>query len=334
VLFRKGDALQSLSETQLVAFDKTGTLTEGKPELTGFVPVDAADSDTLLATIAAVEARSEHPIAKAIIEAASKKQLDIPKADDVSATTGLGVEGVVGQKHVIIGSDKIFERKGIDLSGFSADAKEHAARGETVFFAAIDGQAVAMLCVTDPIKPNAKMLVDALKKRGIETALLTGDRAETAQAVADQLGITHVVAGMLPDDKAKSVAQLQAKGAVAFVGDGMNDGPALATADTGIAIGTGTDVAIEAADVVLMSGDLRGVETALYVSVATMRNIRQNLFWAFGYNVALVPVAAGILFAPFGLLLSPVLAAGAMAASSVFVVTNALRLRMLRSGTI
>lgn len=330
VLFRKGDALQTLAETQIAAFDKTGTLTEGKPRLTSVVAASGCDEDASLTLIAAVEARSEHPIARAIVDAAEERGLDLPQAEDIATTTGLGIRGRVNGHEVLIGSDRLFRDQGIDISAFNAQASTRAQRSETVFFAAVDGTVAAMLSVADPIKPNARALIDALTRRGIETVLLTGDREETAQAVAQQLGVSRVVAGMMPDDKAKTVAQLQAGGHVAFVGDGINDGPALATADTGIAIGTGTDVAIQSADVVLMSGDLRGIETAMDISRATMRNIRQNLFWAFGYNVALVPVAAGVLFAPFGILLSPILAAGAMAASSIFVLTNALRLRLLK----
>ena len=246
----------------------------------------------------------------------------------------MGVEGRVDGKHVVIGSDKLFADLGYDLSTFEAKARSLAQAGQTVFFAAIDGEVAALLAVSDPLKENAKPLMQSLHHMGIETAIITGDKAETAQAVADEIGASHVIAGVLPEGKVDAIDQLRAIGPVAFVGDGINDGPALAAADTGVAMGTGTDVAIESADVILMSGDIRGAETALTLSSAAMRNIGQNLFWAFGYNVALIPVAAGVLFAPLGVLLSPMLAAGAMAASSVFVLTNALRLRWVKGSQI
>ena len=334
VLFRKGDALQTLADVDIVAFDKTGTLTEGTPSLSTFEPASGRHADETLALIAAVEARAEHPIARAILQAASDRGLELQTAQNVSATTGLGISGQVAGHRVLIGSDRLFAEEGIDLSGVSKTADARASMGETIFFAAIDGRAAAMLSVADPIKENAAALIRVLDSRGIKTALITGDKLATAQSVADQIGLSRVVSDVLPEGKVDAVRQLQAKGRVAFVGDGINDGPALAAADTGIAIGTGTDVAIQSADVVLMSGDLRGIETALTISTAAMRNIRQNLFWAFGYNVALVPVAAGVLYAPLGLLLSPILAAGAMAASSIFVLTNALRLRLVKGSHI
>ena len=334
VLFRKGDALQTLAETKVVAFDKTGTLTLGKPKLTDFEPAAGWDEDEALTLIAAVEERAEHPIALAVVQAAKAKGLVLPKAQEVTATTGMGVEGYINGKHVVIGSDKLFADLGFDLSAFETRAHTLARAGQTVFFAAIEGDIAALLAVSDPMKENAKPLMQALHHMGIETAIITGDKTETAQAVAEELGAMHVIAGVLPEGKVDAIDQLRAIGPVAFVGDGINDGPALAAADTGIAIGTGTDVAIESADVILMSGDLRGVETALMLSSAAMRNIGQNLFWAFGYNVALVPVAAGVLFAPLGVLLSPMLAAGAMAASSVFVLSNALRLRWVKGSQI
>ncbi len=330
VLFRKGDALQALAETDLIAFDKTGTLTEGAPSLTEVVLDKGLSREDVLSKIAAVEARAEHPIAKAVVTQAEGEGVNVPTAEAVTATSGLGVRGEVGGTDVLIGSDRLMAREGIDLSDFADFDDVAMARGDTVFYAALDGAVAAMLCVSDPVKENAASVVSALKAKGLKVALITGDRAETAQAVADGLGIDHVVAGVMPEGKVQAIKALGSDGAkTAFVGDGINDGPALASADVGIAIGSGTDVAIQSADVVLMSGNLRGVETAHMVSVSCMRNIRQNLFWAFGYNVALVPVAAGILFAPFGVLLSPVLAAGAMALSSVFVLTNALRLRFI-----
>lgn len=331
VLFRKGDALQSLAEADVIAFDKTGTLTEGKPSLTDITLADGFSRIHVLERVAGVEARAEHPIAHAIVEAAQAEGITPAQAHEVEATSGLGVRGRVGNQRVLIGSERLMRAEEIDVSAFADREKVAAERGETVFFAAIEGQVAAMLSVTDPIKPNARAVISALKAKGLGIALITGDKEETARAVANDIGIGTVIAGVMPDGKVQMIAELKSgTRRVAFVGDGINDGPALAAADVGIAIGTGTDVAIQSADVVLMSGDLRGVETAYQISAATMRNIRQNLFWAFGYNVALVPVAAGVLYAPLGLLLSPVLAAGAMALSSIFVLSNALRLRFLK----
>ena len=308
VLFRKGDALQSLAEVDVIAFDKSDTL----------------------ARVAAVEEQAEHPVARAIVAAARSDGISLPPAQGVTAQSGLGISGHVDGINVTIGSERLMRDIGVDVAAFNAEATPAAARGETVFYAALDGQAAAMITVVDRIKPNAAKVLRALHEQGLKTVMITGDKAETAQTIADELGVTTVIAGVLPRGKVDAIAQLQSEGRkVAFVGDGINDGPALAAADIGIAIGTGTDVAIQSADVVLMSGDLQGVHTAHYISTRAMRNIRQNLFWAFGYNTALIPVAAGVLFAPLGLLLSPVLAAGAMALSSVFVLTNALRLRRI-----
>jgi Cu+-exporting ATPase len=330
VLFRKGDALQSLAEVDVIAFDKTGTLTEGEPALRLFTPSAGFDKSDTLARVAAVEEQAEHPVARAIVAAARSDGLSLPPAQGVTAQSGLGISGHVDGINVTIGSERLMRDIGVDVAAFDAEATPAAARGETVFYAALDGQAAAMITVVDRIKPNAAKVLRALHEQGLKTVMITGDKAETAQTIADELGVTTVIAGVLPRGKVDAIAQLQSEGRkVAFVGDGINDGPALAAADIGIAIGTGTDVAIQSADVVLMSGDLQGVHTAHYISTRAMRNIRQNLFWAFGYNTALIPVAAGVLFAPLGLLLSPVLAAGAMALSSVFVLTNALRLRRI-----
>ncbi len=328
VLFRKGDALQSLAEVDVIAFDKTGTLTEGQPEMQHFLAADGFDRSAVLTLVAAVEARAEHPVARAIVSAAQREGLVLPEAERVTAQNGLGISGQVAGQPVIVGSDRLMGDVGVDISVFSAAASKAASKGETVFFAAVAGNVAAMITVVDRIKPNAKEVIGGLQAQGLHTVMITGDKAETAEAIAQQIGVSDVIAGVLPRGKVEAIEKLQAGGRkVAFVGDGINDGPALAAADIGIAIGTGTDVAIQSADVVLMSGDLQGVGTAQHISACAMRNIRQNLFWAFGYNTALIPVAAGVLFAPLGLLLSPVLAAGAMALSSVFVLTNALRLR-------
>lgn len=328
VLFRKGDALQSLSEVDVIAFDKTGTLTEGVPRLHDFSVMPGLDKRETLSVIAAVETRAEHPVGRAIVAAASDEGLALPKAERVVAHSGLGVEGSVSGRAVFIGSARFMAEQGVDTQPFAQAAQAAAGTGQTVFFASIDTGLAAMITVSDPVKATAVDVLARLTAQGLQTVMITGDGQATAQTIAAEVGISQVIAGVLPDGKVEAIRALQREGRkVAFVGDGLNDGPALATADVGIAIGTGTDVAIQSADVVLMSGDLQGVETACKISAAAMRNIRQNLFWAFGYNTALIPVAAGALFAPFGLLLSPILAAAAMALSSVFVLTNALRLR-------
>jgi Cu+-exporting ATPase len=315
-----------------VALDKTGTVTEGRPEMTDMVTAEGMDRAEVLRLVAAVEARSEHPVADAIARAARAEGADLPEASEFETITGHGVRARVEGRDVLVGADRLMTREGVDTAPLAQTEADLAARGRTALFAAIDGRLAAVIAVADPVKPTSASAIAALHEAGLRVAMLTGDKRETALAIARETGIDEVVAGLLPEDKVAALKDMQARGPVAFVGDGINDAPALAQADVGIAIGTGTDVAIEAADVVLMSGDLRGVTGAVAVSRATMRNIRQNLVWAFGYNVALIPVAAGVLYPATGMLLSPVLAAGAMALSSVFVVTNALRLRRLRVG--
>lgn len=333
VLFRKGDALQSLAEIDVIAFDKTGTLTEGKPALRHMETAEGFTSSEVLQLVASLEARAEHPVAKALVARAGAENLELLPASEVTAHHGLGITGRVGTQLVSVGSGRLMQDLGADVSGFAAAETSSAAVGDTVFFAALDNRIAAMFSVTDQIKLHAQDLVATMHAKGLTVAMITGDKEETAQTIATGIGIDLVVSGVLPGGKVDALADLQTRhGRVAFIGDGINDGPALAAADVGIAIGTGTDVAIESADVVLMSGDLRGIETAHQISTATMKNIRQNLFWAFGYNTALVPVAAGVLYAPFGILLSPILAAGAMALSSVFVLFNALRLRGWKVG--
>ena len=331
VLFRKGDALQGLQGVDVVALDKTGTLTQGRPELTDLQLADGFDRADVLALVGSVEQTSEHPIAAAIVRAARAEGLDLPQPKGFSSITGHGVQAKVGDRIVLVGADRLMRREGIDLGALAAIGAGLGQAGKTPLYAAIDGRIAAVIAVADPLKPTTKPAIAALHALGLQVAMITGDNAGTAQAIAAQIGIDHVVAEVLPDGKVAAIDQLRAGGRkVGFVGDGINDAPALAHADVGIAVGTGTDVAIEAADVVLMSGDLRAVVNAFHISAATMRNIQQNLFWAFSYNTALIPVAAGALYPSFGLLLSPVLAAGAMAMSSVFVLSNALRLRLVR----
>lgn len=331
VLFRKGDALQGLQEARVVALDKTGTLTEGRPALTDLELVDGADRREVLRLVAAAEKRSEHPVAEAIARAAHDAGLELPEPDAFEAVAGFGIDAVVAGRRVQVGADRYMARLGLDTTAFAERAADLADMGRTPLYAALDGRLIALVGVADPIKASTPSAIRQLHALGLEVAMITGDNARTAHAIARELGIDAVEAEVLPDGKVDAVTRLQRDGRkVAFVGDGINDAPALAQADVGLAIGTGTDIAIEAADVVLMAGDLRGVPNAIALSKATLTNIRQNLFWAFVYNVVLIPVAAGALYPAFGVLLSPILAAAAMGLSSVFVLSNALRLRSFR----
>ena len=331
VLFRKGSALQTLTDARVVALDKTGTLTAGRPELTDLHLAAGQDETHVLKLAAAVEVLSEHPIATAIVRAARARGIVMPEATNFNAITGLGASAIVEGHSVLIGADRLMARDGLELGSLAVLGNELGVKGRSPLYVAIDGVPVAVICVADPIKPGTPEAVAALHALGLKVAMITGDNRGTAAAIAASLGIDHVVAEVLPEGKVAALNSLREGGAkVAFVGDGINDAPALASADVGIAIGTGTDVAVESADVVLMSGDLRGVVNAFRISQRSMANIRQNLFWAFGYNVVLIPVAAGVLYPMNGMLLSPMLAAGAMALSSVFVLSNALRLRWVQ----
>ncbi|PLW74833.1 heavy metal translocating P-type ATPase [Cohaesibacter celericrescens] len=331
VLFRKGDALQSLQQASVIALDKTGTLTKGKPELTDLHLRDGFERNAVLALVAALETQSEHLVAEAIVRASEKENLSLNKVESFNAIAGFGIEGRVEDKDVLVGADRLMTKHNIDVSGFMPQANAFGKQGKTPLYVAIDKKLAALVAVADPIKEHTPEAIKALHNLGLKVAMITGDNAATARAIADELGIDHVVAEVLPEGKVAAIKNLQSGNtALAFVGDGINDAPALATADVGIAIGTGTDVAIESADVVLMSGDLKGVVNALDISKKTMRNIRQNLFWAFGYNIVLIPIAAGVLYPVNGTLLSPMLAAGAMALSSIFVLSNALRLRWIK----
>ena len=329
ILFRNGGALQRLQETQIVALDKTGTLTKGKPELTDFIVQPGFDKCEVLRLVAAVEQNSEHPIAEAIVGAAKADGLTLPGADAFNAVPGYGVEARVNGKLVQVGAERYLTRLGLELPAASK-TERLADEGKSPLYAAVDGQLAAVIAVADPLKASSLEAVQTLHHLGLRVAMITGDNVRTADAIARQLAIDEVLAEVLPGGKADAVKALQRQNRVAFVGDGINDAPALAQADVGLAIGTGTDIAIESADVVLMAGDLRGIANALALSKSTMTNIKQNLFWAFFYNIILIPIAAGALFPAFGVLLSPIFAAAAMAVSSVFVLTNALRLRGFR----
>jgi heavy metal translocating P-type ATPase len=330
VLFQRGDALQTLNDVQTIALDKTGTLTEGSPELTDLALSKGFDEADVLRLVASVEAMSEHPIAAAIVRRAKLDGLSLAVVNDFNAITGYGVSASIEGRKILVGADRLMIREGIALDDLHDVGQSLGQEGKTPLYAAIDGHIAAVIAVSDPIKPSTAEAIAALHNMGMKVAMITGDNKGTAHAIGAKLGIDTIVAEVLPKGKVKAIEKLQAgENKVAFVGDGINDAPALARADVGIAIGTGTDVAIEAADVVLMSGDLKGVVNALHVSQQTMRNIRQNLFWAFGYNALLIPVAAGVFYPVFNLMLSPALAAGAMALSSVFVLSNALRLRWI-----
>lgn len=329
VLFRKGDALQALGDVGVIAFDKTGTLTIGRPEVTDIITLSGDEID-VLALVAAVEAQSEHPLARAIERAADEKGGVRPDVQDVTSLTGLGVIATSDGRSVLIGNVALMEREGVDAVVFQEALDALGARGVTPVLVAIDTVPAMILGVSDRMRDTSQSTVQALQRRGVKVALISGDTPAAAQAVGDALGVDTVLAGVLPAGKAEALITLRdTYGPVAFVGDGINDAPALAEADVGLAVGTGTDVAIESADVVLVSGDPQAVLSALSLSDAVMRNIKQNLFWAFAYNVILIPVAAGALYPSFGVLLSPMLGAGAMALSSIFVLANALRLRRL-----
>ncbi|GJE25186.1 heavy metal translocating P-type ATPase [Methylobacterium organophilum] len=329
ILFRRGEALQALRDARVIALDKTGTLTKGTPELTDIAVLPGFDEDTVLRLLASMEARSEHPVAAAIVAAAQRRGVRLAEAVGFEAIPGFGARAMVEGRRVEAGADRLMRRRGLDLSALSGAAERLADDGRTPLYVAVDGVLAALVAVADPIKESTPEAIAALRRLDARVVMVTGDNRRTAEAVARRLGIDAVEAEVLPTDKADVVRRLQADGTVpvAFVGDGINDAPALAQADVGLAIGTGTDIAVESADVVLMSGDLRNVANAVALSRATIRNIRQNLFWAFAYNAVLIPVAAGALYPAFGILMSPLFAGLAMAFSSVSVVLNALRLR-------
>lgn len=333
ILIRSGEALQTAQGLDTIVLDKTGTITKGKPELTDVVSLTNPgwSQDELLKFAAAVEKGSEHPLGEAIVEGAKKKGLVIPGLEDFNAIPGHGVEGKVEGKAIILGNLKLMGDRKIELSDLDKEAERLAEEGKTPMFVAVNGQAAGIIAVADTVKEDSRGAIAALKTLGIEVVMLTGDNKRTADAIARQVGVDRVLAEVLPEDKAHNVHLLQVEGKkVAMVGDGINDAPALAQADVGLAIGTGTDVAIEASDITLITGSLKGVVTAIEISKATMSNIKQNLLGAFLYNTLGIPIAAGVLYPFFGVLLSPIIAGAAMAFSSVTVVTNANRLRRWR----
>ena len=331
ILIRNAEALETFEKVDTVVVDKTGTLTEGKPKLVMVQATGGQDEDRMLSLVAAVERASEHPLAQAIVSGAESKGLDIASASDFESVTGEGVKARVGDADVAIGNGKFMQRLGAEDESLAVAAEKHRAEGQTAMFVAIDGKPAGIVGVADPIKDSTPEAIRMLHEAGLKVVMLTGDSRGTAEAVARQIGIDEVHADVSPEDKNRVVRELQSAGAiVAMAGDGINDAPALAQANVGIAMGTGTDVAMESAGVTLVRGDLMGVARARMLSRATMRNIRQNLFFAFAYNTAGVPIAAGVLYPVFGLLLSPMIAAAAMSLSSVSVIGNALRLRGLK----
>jgi len=346
VLIRSAEALERSHQINAVLLDKTGTLTRGEPKVTDIIAVPSSSQEEVLRLAASAERGSEHPLGEAIVKAASEKKLELSPVSDFTAIPGHGVEAAVRKMKLLLGNLKLIKDRGLSLNGLEEEANQLWEKGKTVMFLGIDSQVAGIIALADTLKPNAKAAVDALHNMGIEVVMLTGDNRRTAEAIAREVGIDHVLAEVLPEHKAQEVKRLQDEGkVVAMVGDGINDAPALAQADVGIAIGTGTDVAMETGDITLISGDLGGIVTAISLSKRTMRTIKQNLFWAFAYNTALIPVAAGVLYLAFGQtgvpaglhfvlgnygFLNPILAAAAMAVSSITVVSNSLRLRRFK----
>jgi len=340
ILIKGGEALETAHKIQTIVFDKTGTITVGKPEVTDIIGNGEWGEDVFLQVVAAAEKNSEHPLAAAIVSEAEKRGLVLPSVTDFKAIPGRGIEAKIngewgvgsGEISLLVGNRKLMDERGISLAELEAASDRLAGEGKTPMYAALNGKATGIVAVADVLKPSSKEAIERLHKMGIEVAMITGDNKKTASAIAKQVGIDRVLAEVLPQDKSVEVKKLQEEGRkVAMVGDGINDAPALAQADIGIAIGSGTDVAMESADIVLMRSDLLDVPTAINLSKRTIRNIKQNLFWAFGYNVLGIPIAAGVLYLFGGPLLNPVFAAAAMSLSSVSVLTNALRLKRFKA---
>lgn len=331
VLIKNAEALERMEKIDTLVVDKTGTLTEGKPKVVAIVPAAGFAEDDILRIAASVERASEHPLADAIMRAAKEKQLTLAQVEQFDSPTGKGATGIIDGRSIVLGNARYLVSIGIDTRALDAEAERMRQDGATVINMAVDGKLAGLFAIADPVKASTPEALKALADEGIKVIMLTGDNRTTAEAVARRLGIAEVEAEVLPDQKSAVVTKLQKAGrSVAMAGDGVNDAPALAAAEVGIAMGTGTDVAMESAGVTLLGGDLTGIVRARRLSQATMSNIRQNLFFAFIYNAAGIPIAAGILYPAFGILLSPIIAAAAMALSSVSVVGNALRLRGTR----
>jgi Cu+-exporting ATPase len=332
ILIRGAEALETAHQLNTIVLDKTGTLTRGEPSVTDIVESETFSEKEILTLAASAEKGSEHPLGESIVRKAKEEGLSLFEPRDFQAIAGHGIEATVDSKRVLLGNLRLMEERKIALNGLAAKAELLSGEGKTPMFLAVDGRAAGIIAVADTLKENSKEAVEAFHRMGLEVVMLTGDNERTARAIAQQIGIDRVLAEVLPERKAEEIRKLQSEGKkVGMVGDGINDAPALAQANVGIAIGTGTDVAMEASDITLIGGDLRGIVTAIALSKATIRNIKQNLFWAFAYNTILIPVAAGVLFPFFGILLNPIFAAAAMAFSSVTVVSNALRLRRFKS---
>ena len=328
ILIKDAESLETAHKIKTIIFDKTGTLTKGKPEVTDIVPVDSINKEELLKLAGSIEKGSEHSLAEAIVKFAEEKKLALSKVEGFQAIPGHGVEGVLNGKRVVFGNKRLMDKEGIDISNAANEISKMENGGKTVMMLGVDGKLAGLIAVADVIKESALEGLAALQKLGIEVAMITGDNKRTANAIAEKLGIKRVLAEVLPDQKETEVRKIQAEGkVVAMVGDGINDAPALAAADVGIAMGTGTDVAIEAADITLINKDLKSIAAAIVLSKKTMKTIRMNLVWAFGYNIILIPVAMGVLYPIWGTLLNPIFASVAMAFSSVSVVGNSLRLK-------
>ncbi len=331
ILIKGGEALETTHKVNTIVFDKTGTITEGKPEVTDIIPVPGKEPSLLLRIAASCEKGSEHPLGEAIVRRAQKEQLELMMTEQFEAIPGQGIEALMKDQRILIGNRKLMDKKGISLDKLSGKSDLLADEGKTPVYLAVENELYGIIAIADVLKDSSKKAINKLKNMGIEVAMITGDNRKTAEAIAKQVGIDRILSEVLPHEKSKEVKKLQSEGKiVCMVGDGINDAPALVQADVGIAIGSGTDVAIESADIVLMKSNLMDVPTAIKLSKSTIRNIKQNLFWAFGYNVAGIPIAAGVLHLFGGPLLNPVFAAAAMAFSSVSVVSNALRLKRFK----
>lgn len=333
VLIRDAEALERMEKVDTVVVDKTGTLTEGKPQVTKLVTTEEFSEEELMRFAGGLEEGSEHPLAQAILDKAIAMNLTLPDAEDFDSPNGKGVTGSIDGQRVLLGNRLLMKSETVDTSDFESEADQLRQDGATVIFVAVDGKICGLLAIADPIKETSEAAISALQKDGIRVVMLTGDNRTSAEAIARKLHIDEVEAEVLPEDKGNIIQRLKDEGHVVLMaGDGVNDAPALATADVGVAMGTGTDVAIESAGITLLRGDLMGIVEARRLSLATMRNIRQNLFFAFIYNSAGVPVAAGVLYPFIGILLSPIFAAAAMSLSSVCVILNALRLKVIKLG--